>query len=546
MNIAHRITDIVKRNPSKKAVVFPLKRHRDGSYTYHHYTYQQFDERSNQIANGLVKAGIKKGMKTLVFVKPCLDFSAITFALFKIGAVPVFIDPGMGRVNLLAAIKQVTPEALIGIPLVHLIRLFFRSSFKNLKILLTTGKLTWGKMQSLTSFGDQSKFFTTQDLDKKDLAAILFTSGGTGVPKGVEYTHSIFNHQTDMLQEMFNLTDGDVDLPGFPLFSFFTMSMGMTSVIPDMDPSKPAKSNPAYLIRNIKDHKASFVAGSPAIWERVADYCHQHQLSLPSVKFLVMFGAPVSLELHQKFSKILPNGTTYTPYGATESLPVANASGKVILESAKDKMLGGSGTSLGRPVMGIDMKIIKISDAPLARYDQVTELPANQIGEIIIKGPIVTKAYHQMNSKTVEAKIYDGEEIWHRIGDIGYFDEQGELWFCGRKSHRVEDGDTLYSSIQCEAIFNQHPEVKRSALIGLGKLGLQEPALFVERKDGRILKGQKASRFKKELLELGKNHSHTLPINKFYSAKNFPVDVRHNIKIDRLKLKSRANAGASL
>ena len=90
MNIAERIVRTSKRIPDKKSVVFS-ERQFDGSYHYPFYTFKQFEERSNQFAHKLTEAGIKPGMRTLLFVKPCLDFSIITFALFKIGAVPVLI-----------------------------------------------------------------------------------------------------------------------------------------------------------------------------------------------------------------------------------------------------------------------------------------------------------------------------------------------------------------------------------------------------------------------------------------------------------------------
>ena len=539
MNIAQLITIKAEETPDKVAVRAPLSRLRGGRYIYESLTFKELIDRANSIANGLESLGLKKGDKTLVFVRPGLDFPAITFALFLKGIVPVFIDPGMGKKNLLSSIKQVKPIALIGVPEVHFLRLFFKKNFSSIKHFITTGSLKWGSMRTLSSLKEFEPKESLTEIRPDELAAVLFTSGGTGVPKGVEYTHKIFTTQTAMLQEMFNLGPTDTDIPGFPLFALFTMAMGMTSCIPDMNPSKPAKANPEKLVQNILDNKATFVAGSPAIWERVATYCTENNIILPSVKYLVMFGAPVSTKIHKMFSTVLTNGTTYTPYGATESLPVANISGKELLENSVDKSSEGLGTCIGKPVKGTEVKIIQITDSPIEVESDIKEKTPYEIGEIIVKGDTVTKSYFEMPLKTKEAKIYTEDSLWHRIGDIGYFDDQGKIWFCGRKTHRVKTVSGLMSSIQTEAVFNEHPSVKRTALIGIGEIGTQRPGLVVELLDKKANKKTVTN----DLLKIAKKHKHTTSIDKIWFHKSFPVDVRHNIKIDRLKLTKMVQNG---
>lgn len=542
MNIAKLLVEKARKHPNKVAIKAPIKRLGKGQYIYESLTFDELLKRSWSFAKGFQDMGLKKGDKTLVFVRPGLDFPAITFALFQLGIIPVFIDPGMGRKNLLHSIEQVKPKALIAVPEVHFLRLFFRKSFSSVTHFITTGGLTWGKMKSINHLKKLEAIPIETEIHPDELAAILFTSGGTGVPKGVEYSHKIFSTQTMMLQEMFNLSHEDIDIPGFPLFALFTMAMGMTSCIPDMNPSKPGQANPNKLVQNILDNSATFVAGSPAIWERVADYCFNNDITLPSVKYLVMFGAPVSSEIHRKFSKILTNGTTYTPYGATESLPVANISGEYLLQNTVDDTRNGKGTCVGKPVKGVEVKIIQITDLPIENVSDMTFKSTGEIGEIVIKGDIVTKKYFEMENKTKEAKIYGEDYLWHRIGDLGYFDDKGQLWFCGRKTHRVQTEEELLSSTPCESIFNEHPRVKRSALVGINqtKKGYERAGLVVEL-NGRVSNTKK---LKEELFKLGKGHSLTKNIDDIWFHDSFPVDVRHNIKIDRLKLRDLANSGA--
>lgn len=538
-NIAARIDEKALQFPEKKAVIATSKK---GGHDF--LTFFELVAESKNYAAHLKELGLRPGHKVLVFVRPGIEFPVITFALFRMGVIPVFIDPGMGKENLLRSIKELKPEGLIAVPEVHFLRLFYPSIFNSIKFFVTTGKLTWGKMVSTKTWQKKKKDFNDKvSITADQMAAILFTSGGTGIPKGVVYTHRIFNTQTDMLKELFSLNETEVDIPGFPLFAFFTMAMGMTSCIPDMNPSRPAKADPKILVKNIQDHKGTFVAGSPAIWERVARYCVKNNITLPTVKYLVMFGAPVSPLIHEMFQKVLPNGTTYTPYGATECLPVANVEGRFLLEKTVKKTKQGAGTCVGKVAPGIQLKIIAITDDVIPTMSEATELPILSMGEILVTGDVVTKEYFNMPEKTAEAKIYDNGTVWHRMGDIGYVDEEGHLWFCGRKSYRVHAKSGLKSSIQCEAIFNEHPQIKRTALIGLGQKSEKELGLVVERFDKKILKGAEREKFIEELKLLARSFEHTKDIKHFYQSNAFPVDVRHNIKIDRIKLAQLANEG---
>ncbi|MGZ3788553.1 MAG: fatty acid CoA ligase family protein [Bacteriovorax sp.] len=538
MNIASRLTMNAKTFPDKRAVVFPKWNKKKQAYDYFHLTFKELEILSNKFAVQLSKLGLKKGDRTLLFLRPSLDFSAMTFALFKLGVVPVFIDPGMGRENLLKCIKESRPKALIAEAEIHYIKYFFPDVFKSVKFNVTNGLWSWGKMVKLRSMKDEKlQSFPSIQNEPEDVAAILFTSGGTGTPKGVVYTHKIFDEQTSVLQELYKLTPNDIDMPGFPLFSLFTIAMGMTSCIPDMDPTRPGSCDPKKLVQNILDQRPTFVAGSPAIWERVADYCIKHEIQLPSIKYVVMFGAPVSTRMHLKFKNLLPNGTTYTPYGATEALPVCNISGEFILKNTAYLSDEGHGTCVGMPAPGVEIKIIKSTDEVIAEFSPDFELKSFEVGEIIVKGPAVTREYMDLPDKTREAKIYEGSTFWHRMGDVGYKDDKGLLWFCGRKTHQViTPTQTLYP-IPCEAIFNKHPAVKRSALVGLGASGSQVPAIVIERFDGQYLSGKGRSIFESELFAIAKKYPHTKDIQKIYLSRGFPVDVRHNIKIDRLKLK---------
>lgn len=540
VNIAHRFEHQVNKHPEKEALILSKKSWFSLRYRYHTLSFSQIQERIEAIAHELRERGARPQDRAVVFIKPGEHLAAVTFALFRIGVVPVFIDPGMGKENLLRCIEQAKPRLLIAETVVHLIKMFYPKAFRSVEIALSPRGLHRCYKKTL-----KPELTYCEKTQGSELAAILFTSGGTGAPKGVQYNHQLFDTQTTLLKEMFNLDENERDCPGFPLFSLFTLCMGMSSVIPDLNAAQPSKAKPERLVRQILDQQTTFLAGSPAIWEKVALYCLKNNITLPSVKWVVMFGAPVSLKIHRSFKAVLPNGNTYTPYGATEALPISLIDGQTILENHVQDMERGRGWAIGKPVQGAKVCLIPITDEPLASLEQAPPLGPNEIGEIIVQGEMVTRAYDSLPEANKVSKIDDPQTgFWHRMGDIGFMDEQGQLWFCGRKTHRVPTNEGLLSSIQCEAIFNTHPDVRRSALVGLPNGGQTfEPAIIIELNQSARSKREQRVALKAELAQRAMKYPHTQHIKKIYFSESFPVDVRHHIKIDRLKLRDMAVEG---
>jgi acyl-CoA synthetase (AMP-forming)/AMP-acid ligase II len=230
----------------------------------------------------------------------------------------------------------------------------------------------------------------------------------------------------------------------------------------------------------------------------------------------------------------LPNGEIHTPYGATEALPVSSIAATEVLEETAVRTQNGDGSCVGRPLPGVSVRIIEPVEGGIASIHHAVALGTGKIGEIIVKGPSVTRGYDHLPAADGASKIFENAGHWHRMGDLGWLDASGRLWFCGRKVERVQTPvGTLYTDC-CEAIFNAHPDVYRSALIDLGG-GL--PGIVVEPEKGRFPKTDAArTAFIESLQDIAHRHALTEIIEDFFFEESFPVDVRHNAKIHRLSL----------
>ncbi|MDY0389555.1 fatty acid CoA ligase family protein [Desulfobulbus oligotrophicus] len=500
------------------------------------WSFTELSRNCDGFAAALAGQGVRQGDRVILMVRPSMAFFCLTFALFQLGAVVILIDPGMGYRNLLRCIGSVQPDILIGIPRAILFSRLFPRPFAGVRKRLSVGRSLFTAGITALQLTPQNRAVIAYQAEKDHLAAIIFTTGSTGPPKGVEYTHGIFHAQLRLIRDFYGIGTGDIDQPGFPLFGLFSTALGAQAVIPDMDPSRPAHVDPAKFVQTLMAHQVTYSFGSPAIWNVVSQYCSDRSIVLP-VKKILMAGAPVSGELVARVQKIMPaDGQIFTPYGATESLPVASIEGREIVSHTWPRTRAGKGVCVGRALPEVDLRIIKVMTGQIASWHEVQEVPINTVGEIVVRGPIVTRAYAFQEAATRLAKIADGTRFWHRMGDVGYLDEQQRLWFCGRLAHRVTTVHGVLDTIPCEAVFNRHPQVRRSALVGIGKPDQQVPVIVVE------VTGKATGREQlfAELRELALGYPQTKYIEHFLIHRCFPVDIRHNAKIFREQLASWA------
>ena len=539
VNIAARLAVMADRMPDAVAVVEPLDYDRQGRRRYRQMTFRELSVDSDRIACGLRRLGVVPGTRLALLVRPGVDFVSLVFALYKVGATIILIDPGMGRKNLIHCLQAAEPEGFVAISMVQAVRAALRRRFPRAKKNVTVGRrwfwggATLGQLRLRPHEGPELAV-TRAD----DPAAIIFTTGSTGPPKGVEYSHGNFDAQVEQIRDFYGIREGEIDVPGFPLFGLFNCAMGVTAVIPDMDPTRPAQVDPEKFIEAVGDWKATQSFGSPAIWNQVGRYCEKTGTRLPTLRRVLSAGAPVPAHVLRRMKACIhPEGDIHTPYGATESLPVASIAASEILTETAAKTDRGAGVCVGRKFSRIEWKIIRVTDGPVPRLQDAKALPSGEIGELIVTGPVVTRRYATRTESNALGKIIDGDRIWHRMGDVGYLDDCERFWFCGRMAHRVQTSVGPKYTIPCEAIVNCHDDVYRSALVGVGEPGSQRPVMIVEPHAERLPRDAASrERLLDEVRGLASANPLTADIGAFLIHPSFPVDIRHNAKIFREKL----------
>ncbi|MFZ1984124.1 MAG: fatty acid CoA ligase family protein [Desulfatitalea sp.] len=536
VNVAARLRTMARIQPYRRAVVCPAGRDRHGRVAYSHLTFRQLDRESDCFAHGLEAAGIVRGTRTILMVRPSLELFALTYALLKVGAVFVMVDPGMGIGRMLTCLHESRANALIGIPAAHVLRILRPQYFKGVKTTVTVGRRWfWGGLGLNDIRALPWQPYDVADTGEDEMAAILFTTGSTGAAKGAVYTHGIFDAQVRLIKAQFGISPDEIDLPTFPLFSLFDAALGMTAIIPDMDPTRPAHVNPEKIIEAVVNQGVTNMFASPALLERVGRHGKANATRLPSLKRVICSGAPVAPANIAQFAAMLDDDAEiHTGYGATEAMPVSAFGSKEILSETAALTEKGFGMCVGCAIQEVSVRIIKISDAAIDLWSDDLLVPDGEIGEITVSGPVVTRGYFRRPREEALAKIKEGERIWHRMGDLGWKDKKERIWYCGRKSQRVITPHGTLFTIPCEAIFNNHLAVFRSALVGVGRVPRQRPVVCIQLEPEQ--RNGDREMLTRELLELAAGHPLTERLDTFLFHPAFPVDIRHNAKIFREKL----------
>jgi len=542
-------------------------------------SYKNILDQTQRFISGLEAGRCTPGMTAALLTPPSADFFPFALALLKFGIVPILVEPALGIKSIREIYAESKPDIFVGNTLTHLLRMIFGWGRDSVKHNLT--------IPNLLRIADY-ELRNPQSVIRKEHspAAIIYTSGSTGLPKGAIYTQENLAAQLELLKNTFNITPDEVDLPAFPLYALIDLLLGVTSVIPDISFPVPGKTDAAKVIGAIQKFNVTNMFASPVVLDILSSFMLSggavvapQSKHLSSLKRIITAGAPATIDLQKRFRHLLADHTSlFGIYGATESLPIAKVESRDVF-ALEEKTRNGAGICLGKPIEGVTVRIIPITDEPIEEWQDSLTVKPNVVGEITVQSAATTRGYihredanriskilchtctgvrrkcceegalpdeaisgleqgiasgkRQERPRTLSLQGNDRVEVIHRMGDVGYFDDEGRLWYCGRKSHRVQTKDDVLFTEQIENIFNAHPQVFRTALVGVEG----EPMLWVE-----LEKGVKTDKEKiiAELKTLAQNHPQASRIQTFLFLKKFPTDVRHNSKIIREKLANLA------
>lgn len=488
-------------------------------------TFAQLERRVGALAAGLREAGIGPGTRVALLVPPTADFFVVAHALMRVRAVPVVVDPGIGLRRVGRCLAQVAPTAFVGSAKAHLARRAL-GWCPDAGIAVTAGPVAvpgTTSVRHLERAGRRLGLSAPAERPDGVPAAIVFTSGSTGPPKGVEHDDAGLLAQAALVRDLYGLVPGDVSLATFPPFALFGPALGLTTVVPRMDPTRPGRVDPARLVRAARRTGATVMFGSPAVLDRLGRGAPAGT-RLPRLRTVISAGAPVPRDVQRRVLALLdPGAQVHTPYGATEALPVATIGSDELLTLPDD------GICVGRPVPGVDVTLVRVTDGPIAELTPELAVAPGEVGEVVVRGPVVSPRYADRPEATAAATLrWDGVPA-HRMGDLATLDAAGRLWFAGRVAHVVPTAAGPLYSVPCEEVVNRHPAVRRSALVGVGTGAVREPVIVVELADRAAFTDD----LRTALRAHAASDARTRSITTVLPHPRLPVDPRHNSKIDR-------------
>ena len=483
-------------------------------------SFAEIDEQVRHMITALLAAGVQPGDRLATLIPPGIDLNVVVYACLRAGFIIVPPDAALGLKGMQQALRASRPDFLVsdwrGMTLAKALRL---PAARLLLDDLVNGHATSKDVPAKPS--------------ANDTAAVVFTSGSTGPSKGVVYNHGQLGGQRDAIRHAFDIGPDDRLVVAFAPFAVLAPALGIPSVVPPIEVTKPATLTASTLADAAAAIDATIVFASPAVLANIvataADIDDGHRSTLESVRSVVTAGAPVSPQVLTAVEPVFPNAKFFTPYGMTELLPVTAASATEIAASESDARASDQGVCVGRPLPSVEVAIRPV-DAPTGTLPAAVE--QGTLGEVWVRGAHGSQSYDNLWRQTNHAFV----DRWHRSGDVGHLDPHGRLWIEGRVDHLIYTATGTLAPVGVELQAQSAPGVEIAAAVGVGPVGTQQLAVVItgESLGSAVVAGTDVAAAVRQAVDSD--------VAAVLVAPKIPVDRRHNSKIDRTRVQRWAQA----
>lgn len=520
-NFCERILAAAQRHPDRLAlrvpdIMAPPGQHED-------ITYGELAMAIARRQSELDGAGLKKGHRVLLFMAPGIPLYVTLIALLAMGMVPVLVERGMPRKTLRATLATCGAQAVIGD--IRVLRLWwlFPPLWAIQRFTLSGG---FPGIRNLNAIPPTSAHrVQCEPMQPDDHGLITYTSGSTGLPKGADRTHGSLIAQHLAIRAHWPDNDDDIDLPAFPVLVLHNLCCGISTVLPDTDLAFPGEARAERILRQIEQQHVTRIAGAPAYMAHLTAHALARRHIASHVRSVVIGGSTLTWSLAERCRLVFPNADIRVVYGSTEAEPISDISIDTLLSDWAEQ----EGHLVGHPADAALVRVVRMG-VPLESEADVIAAneEAGQEGEILVSGAHVLRRYVDNPEATRESKIIrpDGT-VWHRTGDTGFFDARGRLWLTGRLKDRVTVDGAAISPFPFEKSVDALPGVQRSALIA-DQFGA-----------ALVIQGQAVD----PSILWSTCQAFTIRAIRVAYVPKMPVDIRHNSKIDRARLRKMLASG---
>jgi acyl-coenzyme A synthetase/AMP-(fatty) acid ligase/pimeloyl-ACP methyl ester carboxylesterase len=505
-------------------------------------SFAELDADVRALAVGLRQHGVRPGDRVASLVPPGRELATLLYACWRLGAVVVVADAGLGPRGLTRALRSAAPDHLVGIARALAAATALRWPGRRIAAgeVRPALRRSSGAEVSLAELIEAGRLalegaapgsVLLPPAPERDAeAAIAFTSGSTGPAKGVVYRHHQLEAQRDALRRTYAITDADRLVAAFAPFALYGPALGITSMVPDMDVTAPASLTATALADAVDAVRATMVFASPAALVNVARtsgaLTSSQRASLGGVRLLLSAGAPVPARLLRRLAAVVPNAEAHTPYGMTEVLPVAD------IDLATIEAVGpGEGVCVGHPVPGVEVAISPLRADGAATGALTTE--PEVVGEVCIRAGHVKDRYDRLALTELASSRDVG---WHRSGDVGHLDANGRIWIEGRLAHILRTADGVVTPVGIEQRVEDVTHVTMAAAVGVGPPGTQQVVVVVAT-DPAPGRAQLAPLTLVDRVRAVAG----VDVAAVLAVPALPVDIRHQSKIDRERVAREAS-----